>query len=113
MPVTNLPSLKGFSRRNFCSSAIGACNRVFALYQVDVADKPFWVMEMDRTTNDTMPLYGTTTRFASHIDALNHLHRMAISAIGGDPTDVYWPSRVEHDDTPSLDDTFHRIEMDA
>lgn len=109
-----LPALKCSARRNFCSSVIGACNRVFAIYQVDVADKPFWVMEMDHTTGYTMPLRGIE-RFASHVTAIDRLSEMAKSAMGvinsgdraalGCDQDVYWP------DTAALDDTFHRIEM--
>lgn len=107
-----LPDLKCTARRNFCSSVIGVCNRVFALYQVDTPDKPFWVMEMDHVERYALPLRGMT-RFNSHIDALSHLHRLALSALGGDPTEVYLPSRLEHDDTPAIDDTFHRIEMEV
>lgn len=106
-----LPSLKNCARRNFCSSVIGACNRVFAIYQVDVANKPFWVMEMDHTEGYELPLKGMVTRFESHTDAIGHLASLATSAIGGDPRDVYWPMSM--DDSPSLDDTFHRIEMDV
>lgn len=109
--MTILPALKGISRRNFCSSMIGACNRKFALYQVDVADKPFWVMEMDHVENYSVALRGMIWKFASHIDALNRLNELAVAALGGDPSEVYWwPSRL---DTPGLDDTFHRVEMEG
>lgn len=105
-----LPDLKCTARRNFCSSVIGASNRVFAVYQVDDL-RPFWVMEMDHVENYTLPLRGSVAKFASHIVAIEHLSKMAISALGGDDANIYWPSR--HEDTPSLDNTFHRIEMAA
>lgn len=85
--------LKCTTRRNFCSAEVGVCNRRFTVYQVDVADKPFWVLEMDPLERYTLPLRGTVTKFASHVDALNHMNRMTVTACGGDPEEVYNPSK--------------------
>lgn len=68
---------------NFCSSVMKAGNRVFALYQIDVALNPFWVVEMDPATMMHRPV-GPAQRFASHAGALRVLAALATSALGED-----------------------------
>ena len=74
----SLPSLD-IAHKNFCSTVVKCCNRVFALYQVDVPNYPFWLVEMDVTTNYTKPLKPACKHY-SHKEALEALTEWASSS---------------------------------
>jgi hypothetical protein len=69
------------AHHNFCSSVIGAANRVFAVYQVNTAGPAFWVVEMDAATRFTKPC-RPPLRYANHTDALDCLSGLARGALG-------------------------------
>lgn len=75
--TVQLPRLE-LARDNFASSAVGVCNRVFAIYQVDHPDKPFWVVEIDVYQKPVRAAW----RYRNHIDAVQLLSELAQGALG-------------------------------
>lgn len=102
----NLPPLE-IRQRNFASSCLGVCNRRFAIYQVDTHAPPFWCVEIGPNNKPT----GPATTYTNHADAVACVSNWARGYLVG----RQFPHVAvgEHDDTPALDDTFHRIEMDV
>lgn len=76
--TVNLPPLK-LARANVATAAIGVCNRLFAIYEVNKPVKPFWVVEIDVTTGQPK---RAAWEYASHIDAVQLLSELAQGAMG-------------------------------
>ena len=66
MKTINLPRLE-IAHRNFASTCVAGCGRRWALYQVDVASRPFWCVEIGQDHKPT----GPATKYESHADAIS------------------------------------------
>lgn len=84
-----LPALD-IAHRNFSSSCIGACNRRFAIFQVDVAQNPFWVVEIGP---DDKPM-GPAKCYSDHSDAILCISVMARNVLNG--TEFHLPAWRRH-----------------
>lgn len=69
-----LPKLV-IAQNNFASAVINAGNRTFALYQIDTARTPFWVVELD-ACHEYLPM-GPAEQFTRHDVALQRLVKKA------------------------------------